>query len=148
MTAKVTRLPGLYCRFRLAGRCAYDEMLNPGLHDAWRCPEEQRLLRYYDGFVDRVDAFDLTPEEVADIWARRMRRFPPIGTLCTGYMPHDAPPALEDDDVDDTAEDDDIEDIMIDCVRFRDGICLLLLPACEGMCERYQKTDTASDDGA
>lgn len=142
MTAKVTRLPGVLCRFRLMGRCAYDEMLNPGLHDAWRCPEEQRLLGYYDGFIERVDVFDLPPEEVAALWSRRMERFPPVGALCGRYEARGDEGGEDAENGDLSATEDAMHDVLVDCIRFRDGICLLLLPPCEGVCERYRRAET------
>lgn len=140
MTAKVSRLPGMHCRFWLGARCAYEEMLNPGLHDAWRCQEELRIMRLYDRFIDQADGFGLTCETASDLWDRRLAQFPPAGTLCPEFVPGAAVPSEIAEDEEQTPST--VEGSVIDCARFHEGICLLLLPPCEGICDHYCRVGT------
>lgn len=85
MTAVISPMLGNNCRFWLEGRCAYEELLNPGLHDAWRCTEEQRIMKLYDRFMEQADGFSLDTDTAVHLWEQRLGKEPPLGALCSQY---------------------------------------------------------------
>lgn len=127
---RVLRLPGIHCRFHERGHCAVEETMNPGLNDGWRCGEEQRIVRAYDHFLEQADVFDLSVEQAATLWERRLTSLPPPGGLCPEYTPPVRCPSC--------ADGCGGEEGWLDCTHFREGACMLLLPRCDGICERFQ----------
>lgn len=134
---RVMRLPGIHCRFHEAGHCAVDEAMNPGLNEDWRCGEEQRIVRAYDHFLEQAETFDLPSEQATALWERRLATMPPPGGLCPDYTP---PPSCPSGRSCPSCTDGECggEADWLDCVHFREGVCVLLLPRCGGVCERFQ----------
>ncbi len=128
---RVMRLPGIHCRFHEAGHCAVDETMNPGLNEDWRCGEEQRIVRAYDHFLEQADTFDLSSEQATALWERRLSTIPPPGGLCADYTPPPSCPSCAGGGCCGEAD-------WLDCTHFREGVCVLLLPRCDGICERFQ----------
>ncbi len=128
---RLMRLPGINCRFHEAGHCAVDETMNPGLNEDWRCGEEQRIVRAYDHFLEQAETFDLSSEQATALWERRLATIPPPGGLCADYTPPARCPSC-------TGDGCGGETDWLDCTHFREGVCVLLLPRCDGICERFQ----------
>ena len=128
---RLMRLPGINCRFHEGGHCAVDETMNPGLNEDWRCGEEQRIVRAYDHFLEQAETFDLSSEQATALWERRLATIPPPGGLCADYTPPARCPSCAGGGCGDDAD-------WLDCTHFREGVCVLLLPRCDGICERFQ----------
>ena len=118
MTGRVTRLPGEGCPHCRAGRCLYEEHLNPGLCLANRCAVLNRLCRAFDDFVLRADNLGLTDEQAEALWQARFPATLAKEGNCQDYLP------------DDTTS-------FPDCVHAAGDLCLLALPLCPGRCPRY-----------
>ena len=115
----VTRLPGSGCRFHVGGRCLYEEMLNPGYTQEWRCRVLARWETAYDEFLVRAELFGLEQSAVPDLWERQFERVARQAFDCDtySYCPGAEPPA---------------------CLHVLDGMCRLALPECRGRCRHYQ----------
>ena len=118
MTGRVARLPGEGCPHCRAGRCLYEEHLNPGLCLANRCAVLNRLCRAFDDFVLRADNLGLTDEQAEALWQARFPATLAKEGNCQDYLP------------DDTTS-------FPDCVHAAGDLCLLALPLCPGRCPRY-----------
>ena len=118
MSARLTRLPGRGCPHCLAGRCLYEEHLNPGLREANRCAVLNRLCRAFDDFVLRADNLGLTDEQAEALWQARFPATLAKEGNCQDYLP------------DDTTS-------FPDCVHAAGELCLLVFPPCPGRCPRY-----------
>jgi len=118
MTGRLTRLPGEGCPHCQAGRCLYEEQLNPGLCQANRCAVLNRLCRAFDDFVLRADNLGLTDEQAQVLWQARFPATLAKEGNCQDYLP------------DDTTS-------FPDCVHAAGDLCLLALPLCPGRCPRY-----------
>ena len=112
-------LPGRGCRFWAAGRCLYEERLNPGLHAGFACTALQALADSFDAFVVRGESLGLSSEEAGRIWERRVDAALNIGLDCANFIP-----------LPDEAGD-------VPCAHFLDGVCLLRMPVCPGRCRRF-----------
>ncbi|MGE4554076.1 MAG: hypothetical protein AB7D57_13270 [Desulfovibrionaceae bacterium] len=115
----VLRLPGIACRHHHRGRCLYEERLNPGYHAGFRCVVLESWEAAFEAFVDRAEAFGLDQSDAAGIWRRRMDGLMAGARDCGDYLASD---------VDDGPG----------CVHFLGGLCVLRLPACEGLCPRFE----------
>ena len=115
----LTRLPGTACAFFERGRCFYEERLNPGYHEGWRCLVLQRWESVYEDFLRQADAFGLEDAAASGLWQRRFERLAGADPQCANFQPgpEDEPPG---------------------CVFAREGLCLLTLPLCEGQCARFK----------
>lgn len=118
MTGRLARLPGEGCPHCRAGRCLYEERLNPGLREANRCAVLNRLCRAFDDFVLRADNLGLTDEQAEALWQARFPATLAKEGNCQDYLP------------DDTTS-------FPDCVHAAGDLCLLALPLCPGRCPRY-----------
>jgi hypothetical protein len=117
------RLSGEGCRFWVRGRCLYEELLNPGLMEAYACTVLRVLAERFDEFIVRGEIMGLSAEEAGRIWARRMDAALNIGWDCANF-------AFRPDSVDE-----------MPCLHFQDGICVLCLPECPGRCRRFALPD-------
>lgn len=118
VTAPV-RLPGDGCRFWADGRCLYEELLNPGLRVEYGCVVLNGLEKNFDAFVMRGEKLGLTTEQAGRIWERRMDAALNIGWDCANFIfLQDGPGEMP-------------------CLHFRNGVCMLRLPACPGRCRRF-----------
>lgn len=113
-------LPGQGCRYWSGGRCLYEERLNPGLEQTFRCT----LLRCYekrlDDFVQQVECFGLPEDEAGRIWRDRIAQSVDNNWECADFL---------------SCEDTSGQTL---CGHFRDGLCRLRLPVCIGRCRRFE----------
>lgn len=131
MKATVTPLPGTLCVHHRTGRCLLAENQNPGLHEEWRCRVLSGLESAYDGFLVQADNFQLDIDLAMRIWARRLRDLLRKEVPCPAFAPLD----WQDND------DEDEEPVIdaLTCSHAWAGLCLLALPPCLGICEKYQQ---------
>ena len=146
MNKNITPLPGIHCEFYERGRCLYEERLNPGLHEAWQCAVLAGLVREYDRFLAQTEHFDIDDGTALRILEKRLDssavalkgcdRFVPQpcdgpgcpecpASSCRGCGSEDLPPQGTD------------EAFHLACVHALDTVCVLELPVCGGVCERY-----------
>lgn len=91
MCAVISPMLGNNCCYWLEGRCAYEEMLNPGLHDSWRCTEEQRMLQLYDRFMEQIDGFSIDAPTAVNLWEQRLGKEPAMGSQCASFGAREYP---------------------------------------------------------
>lgn len=121
--SRLLRMPGDTCRFFVAGRCMYEESLNPGLRAEYSCTVLRTLEGRFDEFVVRGEILGLTSEEAGRIWEHRMSQALNIDWDCANF----------------NALQDDAGDIL--CRHFMEGVCVLRLPHCLGRCRRHELPD-------
>jgi|MTBAKSStandDraft_1061840.scaffolds.fasta_scaffold00103_97 hypothetical protein len=114
----VTRLPGTGCAFFQRGRCLYEERLNPGYHDRFRCVILQGWESAYEDFLRQAEAFGLEESSASGLWQRRFERLAGAEPRCPEFQ---------------SSRDDELPG----CVFAQEGLCLLALPLCEGQCPRF-----------
>lgn len=122
------------------GYCAYEEIINPGLHTAWQCDEESRFIMLYDRFVEQVDNFSISSHMVYQLWEQHLQEAPSIGSLCSSYHAVVAPCGeCSTCGKESTTEDDEHANAnaLIDCTYFFNGACVVKFPQCTGVCSRY-----------
>ncbi len=120
----VRRLPGRDCRFFQRGRCLYEERLNPGYHAGWRCRVLARWEAAYEDFLRQADAFGLEEASASGLWRQRFERLAAGDPQCLQFQP--------------SREGD-----LPGCVFVLEGLCLLTLPDCAGLCPRFQSSRCA-----
>ena len=118
MQGKPTRLPGDGCRHFQAGRCLYEEHLNPGLDEALRCIVVRRLGRAFDDFLLRADNMGLGEEQAGRLWQARFPATLAKEGNCQDYLPGDS-------------------EAFPDCLHAAGELCLLAFPVCPGRCHRF-----------
>ncbi|QJB57853.1 hypothetical protein [Pseudodesulfovibrio sp. zrk46] len=117
----VKRLPGDGCRHHINKRCLYDEHLNPGYAEGFRCRVLLRWEIAFDEFLERADAFNIEQDAVPDLWGRKFERMARQAFDCEKYeFAGGEAPA---------------------CAQVYDGLCLLALPQCEGRCRHFFLVD-------
>ncbi len=114
----VTRLPGTSCAFFQRGRCLYEERLNPGYHEGFRCAVLRDWEAAYEDFLRQAEAFGLGESAASGLWQRRFERLAGAAPACPEFQP---------------SRGDDLPG----CVFAQEGLCLLALPLCEGQCPRF-----------
>lgn len=118
-------LPARACRYYAKGVCIYAESMNPGFEASFCCTLMAALMRDWDDFLDRAEAFSLSEEQVRQIW----------GTLAgkklskPAHCPHKGR-ATGTQSL--TASGD-----FVNCPYLSGSACLLSLPRCEGRCEHF-----------
>ena len=126
----VLRLPGDGCRFLVAGRCLYEERVNPGLCRDFACTVLATLEGHFDEFVTRGEILGLSSEQAGRIWEERMSKALNIGWDCANFI------SLRDD----------AGEVL--CGHFVEGICLVRMPHCPGRCRHYEHVDqTVGEQG-
>lgn len=115
---RVTPLPGVGCRHFSAGRCLYEEHLNPGLDEGNRCVIVLRLGRAFDDFMVRAENMGLGEEQAARAWRAMFPDTLAKEGNCQDYLP------------------DDTESFP-DCGNASEELCLLAFPVCPGRCRRF-----------
>jgi len=120
----LVRLPAVGCVHFHAGRCLYEERLNPGLHTAWRCTVLARWETVYDEFLDRAENFGLSEAELGLLWSRRFERLAEESVPCPDVREGDS-------------------ESMPECLHLLEELCLLRLPECAGPCERFRLREKA-----
>jgi hypothetical protein len=107
--------PGAACRYHRLGACLYSEAANPGLAKKHACARMTALTREWDDFLDRADGFALSEPDAARIWNAREHAALSASSLC----PHG-------------------QADLADCPYYCQCACLLNMPRCHGICERYR----------
>lgn len=125
MTAGISRLPAGGCRYFEQDRCLLEERRNPGFRRDWRCGVLHGWETAYDEFLDRAEAFGLSPAEVSRLWRSRLAGLVERAADCPSFARRGAGAT--------------------GCVHEFEALCLLLLPRCEGMCSRYERREAGAD---
>jgi hypothetical protein len=118
--SQVLHMPGEGCRFWAAGRCLYEETMNPGLRKDFFCTVLSALEGSFDEFVVRGEILGLSSKEAGRIWEQRMAHALNMDWDCASF----------------SALQDDAGEIL--CLHFMEGVCVLRLPRCAGRCRRYE----------
>lgn len=118
MNRPLLRLPGAGCRHYAAGRCLYEEHLNPGYDQDVRCEVLSRLVAAYDDLLRRCEAMRLPEKRVAALLNERFAVLSGQETCCHAG-PRGATNLLEG------------------CEHAWQDVCLLRLPRCPGQCPNY-----------
>ncbi|GAB7022953.1 hypothetical protein [Desulfovibrio brasiliensis] len=124
--ADVKKMPAGTCRHYVKGRCLYEELLNPGYQQDWRCVVMLRWEEAFDEFLHRAEAFGVEHDRVARLWEARFKRLAGDRPKCERFRP--AP------DVDPPC-----------CLHHHEALCLLGLPECEGRCRHYRAKDVKTE---
>jgi hypothetical protein len=114
----IHRLPGYGCRHHCQGRCLYEEALNPGYHQDWRCEVLLRWEDVYEDFLNRVEAFGLDEKDLAELWAKRFERLSQDAVGCPDFSPG-------------------LTESVPECFLLAGELCVLRLPQCFGQCQHY-----------
>lgn len=112
-------MPGRMCRFYLSGRCAYEEMLNPGYNRQWRCKVIQELEGEYDKLLRQAESFNLDEQAFSELWEQRIDEHLKSKVVCRKMIPPE-----------------DEEDLF--CAVVHDEVCLLEMPVCDGICTKFK----------
>ncbi len=132
MTRHIASMPGVRCRFHVQGRCLYEERLNPGLNESWRCRVLAAWEEEYERFLTQAETFNLDIGAGAGVWSSRFRKMLRARRPCPNF---EAAPCLA---CPQGAVIED-EDAAVACVHVLGGLCLLALPACPGLCSREKE---------
>ncbi len=147
----VHRMPGVRCALYAEGHCLYEERLNPEFEAAWRCTELLRYTAMYDQLLDQAERFSLTGDAMQGLWEKRIASAGPPGSGCDCYAPRRTGcPGCggcgggKDGNADGTASQEagsgnvGMEFVAaLDC-RYAERVsCVLRMPVCDGMCERF-----------
>ncbi len=117
--ADVNRLPGEGCRHHTSGYCLYEEHLNPGYENRWRCRVLLHWEAAFDDFLLRAEVFGVAQNAVQDLWNRKFERLARKAFACDQYtFCHEAE--------------------IPGCLHVFDGLCRISLPVCEGRCRHFQ----------
>lgn len=116
--SKVLRLPAVTCAHFLAGRCFYEEHLNPGYDQRLQCGVLLKLQAMYDSFLDQADAFGLGESQAHGMWERRFLELCRHDTGCQDYEPGG-------------------NEGFPNCLHGMEGLCVLRFPECAGRCRNF-----------
>ncbi|EGJ51297.1 hypothetical protein Desaf_2995 [Desulfocurvibacter africanus subsp. africanus str. Walvis Bay] len=117
--AIISRMPGRECAYYAQGHCIYEERLNPGFQTGFRCVVLTRWEDEYDQFLDQAEVFQLDDETAGRIWDKRFRKLAEGPLQCQEFT--------SGGDV-----------AVVNCIHLLDDVCVLRLPACQGMCRRFK----------
>ncbi|GAB1409045.1 hypothetical protein MASR1M90_01990 [Desulfovibrionales bacterium] len=126
--ARVLPLPGDGCRFFYAGRCLYEEGMNPGLHAQFQCAVFAALDADFDDFVLRCERLSVQVETAGQIWHKQCEEILGQHWPCISYMPDpegDAPGLCGH--------------LVFDC-------CVLRFPVCLGRCRHFRCGESVLED--
>ncbi len=124
MSTKITPLPGVHCLHYLQGHCLLEERRNPGLHLQWRCQVLREWERAYDKFLAQAENFQLELGLATRIWGERLGGMLQQPAPCEHYLPTPEQLPGEDEDV-------------LHCLHSWAGLCILSLPDCGGVCDKF-----------
>jgi len=155
----VLRMPGVRCALYAAGHCMHEERLNPGLETRWHCSELVRYVAAYDLLMEQGERFSLSMDELGGMWQRRCATMPAPGAGCPAFTPRgggckgcggggrkqDENGREADDGGAADRPDAAFTDLVaaIGCIYSMDHACVLLMPECEGMCQRFVPRESA-----
>jgi len=115
----LTPLPGQGCQHHIGDRCFYEERLNPGYSQVWRCRVFSRWESAFDDFLARAESFGVEQDAVPDLWQRQFERMARDVFDCEQYVychGEEAPA----------------------CIHASDGLCIQAMPECKGRCRHYE----------
>ncbi|MBU1001492.1 MAG: hypothetical protein KKE73_03105 [Proteobacteria bacterium] len=118
MADNVRLFPACACGHYQLGRCLYEERLNPGFRDRWRCRVLTKWEKAYDDFLLRAEAFHLELANAVELWEARLERLLVQARQCPDYA-------------------GGAEESATGCLNEIEGLCLRLLPECQGRCRHY-----------
>lgn len=129
MHKNITPMPGINCVHHLQGRCLLEERRNPGLNSEWQCQVLGEWENAYDQFLNQAENFQLDLETATRIWAGRLGSMLRKPTPCQHYQrgPESGNAGKSDQDED-----------VLGCVHGWAGLCLLVMPLCNGICRHYE----------
>jgi hypothetical protein len=108
----------------------YEERLNPGLREEWRCTVLTDMIREHDKLLDQAERFSLDRKEALAIWGRRLGELTNRLGRCPDYVPPPVPDAAEAGGYDGADG--------VPCAHAREWLCAKALPVCAGVCERFR----------
>ena len=114
------------CRYFRRGVCLYAERRNPGRDESLHCAVISGLVRDWDAFLDRAEAFRLDEKDASAIWNRLAEKKLSAPALCPKQQDLTRPCDLVGD--------------FVSCSYLEDGLCLLLFPRCAQRCAYYEAT--------
>lgn len=118
MADNVRHFPASACGHYHLGRCLYEERLNPGFREPWRCRVLTDWEKAYDDFLLRAEAFHLEPAHAVELWEARLERLLVQARQCPDFA-------------------SGAEETATGCLNELEGLCLVLLPECGGRCSHY-----------
>ncbi|BBD07468.1 hypothetical protein [Desulfovibrio ferrophilus] len=118
MADNVRHFPACACRHYELGHCLYEERLNPGFRERWRCKVLTEWEKAYDDFLLRAEAFHLKPEEAVELWEARLERLMAQARQCPDFSAG-------------------AEESATGCLNELEGLCMKMLPECDGRCRHY-----------
>ena len=124
----ITQLPGSECQHYAGGRCLYEERLNPGYVQDWRCLVLLKWESAFDDFLARAESFGIVQDAVPGIWERQFERMARDVFDCEHYVYSYGGEAPA-------------------CMNALDGLCMLVLPECPGRCRHYKAKVKQEDNG-
>lgn len=131
MPDKITTFPGTNCSYFNQGACLFDEFMNPGLHEQWRCKVLVHWESAYDSFLSQADVFSLELGMASKIWEGRLKELMKSAAPCKDYTP------WYRTQLEAGAENEEFDEDSVACVYSWVGLCVMRLPRCNGVCERY-----------
>lgn len=135
MPGHVLSFPGHSCRFYASGRCLYEERMNPGLEQRWRCRVLHAWAEAYDQLLDQAEVFSLEDEMAMAIWRKRMVELAPPGQWCADYIyaPDQDPPFAPLN----VSWNPYQEMVTVECLHGVEDMCVNALPICHGVCPSF-----------
>ena len=115
----------VHCRYYIRGFCLHGEGASPGYDDSLLCMHMADLVKDWDAFLDRAEAFGLEEKTAAAIWNRMAAKKLSAPASCSRqktFAPHDANMQT-----------------FVDCPHIAEGVCLLALPHCMGVCSFFAR---------
>ena len=117
--SRLLLLPARDCAHFLSGRCLYEERLNPGYHQSYRCVALLKMQDVFDSFLARAEAFGLNELAASGLWEKQMDRVRAADCGCQEYEPGDT-------------------NAFPGCIHGMEDVCLRRLPGCKGRCPEYK----------
>lgn len=121
--SNISTFPGTACLYFEEGRCLFEERLNPGYEERWRCTEMARWEKEYDRFMEQAEAFNLDERMASIIWTKRFAKLAGGRKLCECFAPGG-------------------DNELLNCAFLHEDICLRELPACTGVCRLFVSRET------
>ena len=113
MSAKVIQLNARRCPHRMEGHCGLKLAHDPDYYRKWSCKVLERWDQEFDAHLYRAEQFQLPADLAIRIFERKLTRLLDQDT-CEGITGG--------------------KGSLLSCPHFRDGLCLLRIPPCEGDC--------------
>lgn len=115
--------PAFRCTHYLRGFCLHAESTRRSKDETLLCIHVAKLARDWDAFLDRAEAFALDEATATAIWQRIAGKTLAGAASRTGSKA-DCPQGLAMQN-------------FVDCPNIAQGLCLLAMPLCEGICASF-----------